>query len=432
MKKKKFNLLLNIATLCLCITAIAFGVYSAKTASLNITGTVGFQAHNCDVYVYGTVAGGTQTGGDAKFGAENSYINVHDTTKNSWTLGTLMFDDLGDVPEGKNAKDIVITLKMFNESKFDVRAKFNTNFLTANYSGKVKATANPTTMVLPANKTLIDAQTMTITLSLESTSDFTGTAFSGETLVSFEKKDENSTSPFFIGETGTSLEGKFCMNIGTMPKNQRPSTATDNTPVVWYAYAYSTDKGNTWQTLANKKYTSVEDVNTTYYYRFIMQYVISNLGEMWDNDDITQCTGFTYLTGGDNGFLKDISMSDTASRQFAEEFTKGYDMNTKTYTTRFYLLNEDELKLLAGENDLSSTTAKNKLMAFSMSKPDGDYSPMIGTTGVPWICEQTSSSISTINYIENNGNKTHTARGVASKTGIRPAFELNHSQTIYA
>ena len=45
MKNKKFNLLLEIATLCLCIAAIAFGVYSAKNASLNVSGTVGFISH---------------------------------------------------------------------------------------------------------------------------------------------------------------------------------------------------------------------------------------------------------------------------------------------------------------------------------------------------------------------------------------------------
>ena len=67
MKKKKFNLLLNIATLCLCVAAIAFGVYSAKNASLNVTGTIGFTAHNCDVdisgYIYGhsTTLDGTPT-----------------------------------------------------------------------------------------------------------------------------------------------------------------------------------------------------------------------------------------------------------------------------------------------------------------------------------------------------------------------------------
>ena len=37
----------------LCISSIAFGVYSAKTASLNVTGTIGFTAHDCEVKING-------------------------------------------------------------------------------------------------------------------------------------------------------------------------------------------------------------------------------------------------------------------------------------------------------------------------------------------------------------------------------------------
>ena len=53
--KRKFSLLINIATLILCVCAIAFGVYSAKTASLNVGGSVGFTAHNCKASVSAVV-----------------------------------------------------------------------------------------------------------------------------------------------------------------------------------------------------------------------------------------------------------------------------------------------------------------------------------------------------------------------------------------
>ena len=49
MKKRKFSLILNISVLCMCVVAIAIGVYSAKNASLDVSGTIGFNAHNCDV-----------------------------------------------------------------------------------------------------------------------------------------------------------------------------------------------------------------------------------------------------------------------------------------------------------------------------------------------------------------------------------------------
>ena len=53
--KRKFSLFLNIAMLCLSVCAIAFGVYSAKTASLNVGGSVGFVAHNCEIELNGTI-----------------------------------------------------------------------------------------------------------------------------------------------------------------------------------------------------------------------------------------------------------------------------------------------------------------------------------------------------------------------------------------
>ncbi|MDY2696211.1 MAG: hypothetical protein SOV27_03515, partial [Eubacteriales bacterium] len=65
MKKKKFNLLLEIATLCLCIAAIAIGVYSAKNASLNVSGTIGFEAHNVKATISAQIKGDGVTGSTA-------------------------------------------------------------------------------------------------------------------------------------------------------------------------------------------------------------------------------------------------------------------------------------------------------------------------------------------------------------------------------
>ena len=49
MKKKKR--VVGIALIALCLSMLAFGVYAAKQASLNVNGTVGFNAHNCQAEV---------------------------------------------------------------------------------------------------------------------------------------------------------------------------------------------------------------------------------------------------------------------------------------------------------------------------------------------------------------------------------------------
>lgn len=435
MKKRKFNLLLNIATICLCVSAIAFGVYSAKNASLNVTGTVGFQAHNCDVYVYGTVAGGTQTGGSANFGTESSYVNVHDTTKNSWSLGTLMFDDLGDVPEGKNANDIVITLKMYNQSKFDVKATFNTNFLTANYSGKVKATASPATMVLSANKTLADAKTMTITLSLETTTDFTGTTFSGETLVSFEKY-ESIDSTYFIG-TGA-LEGKLCKNLGFYNSNEKPSGKGSTDYIVWYAYAYSSD-GTNFTSLASKKYTDVSQVEAGHY-KFVCQYVFGGYynesgnyvaGHNYDTDNWANSSSCTYLK---NTFATETLLSsDSSYTKDLVEKTISYTYNAGTavtYTGKFWLLSTDDVALLCGElvsnikNGMVSEAGRTALKAYGLSAPNGGNVMSTNVASDYAIVETNTSS--TFYYVDEQGAVQKGTRGMLSPQldGVRPACEI--------
>lgn len=48
----------------MCVCAIAIGVYSAKIASLNISGTIGFTAHNCKVRVLDKITGVVNTTSD--------------------------------------------------------------------------------------------------------------------------------------------------------------------------------------------------------------------------------------------------------------------------------------------------------------------------------------------------------------------------------
>jgi len=55
--KNKSKIFLNVITICLALCAVIFGVYSLKSATLNIGGEFGFTAHDCIVQTYGTVCG---------------------------------------------------------------------------------------------------------------------------------------------------------------------------------------------------------------------------------------------------------------------------------------------------------------------------------------------------------------------------------------
>ena len=130
MKKRKFNFIIDIAVLCLCVAAIAIGVYSAKQATLNVSGTIGFNAHDCEVAVSGVMNAYTQNANgtnDAvvkyfnKTEAEGGEANIVKGTgsTNTWDIGSVCFDDL-NVDKYHYVNDISFTFTITNNSAFYV------------------------------------------------------------------------------------------------------------------------------------------------------------------------------------------------------------------------------------------------------------------------------------------------------------------------
>ena len=139
MKKTKFNLLLEIATLCLCIAAIAFGIYSAKNASLNVSGTVGFISHGGKFELTQLQIAGALKEDDSAYDRTIVYGDgTGETVKRffgSWgneKAGKIMDNDTTAFPEAMylndielstadkdTIKDITITLNITNYSQFD-------------------------------------------------------------------------------------------------------------------------------------------------------------------------------------------------------------------------------------------------------------------------------------------------------------------------
>ncbi len=133
MKKRKFNILLNIAVLCMCVCAIAIGVYSAKTASLNVSGTIGFTAHNCKVRVLGKITGAMDANNVALDPATTPALNYQesenkgkliDGTADTWNFGSIFFDDL-NTDKNHEVNDIVFIFTITNESAYYVDVTVN-------------------------------------------------------------------------------------------------------------------------------------------------------------------------------------------------------------------------------------------------------------------------------------------------------------------
>lgn len=168
MKKRKFNLLLEIATLCLCVAAIVFGVYSAKTASLNVTGTIGFNAHNCLVDVTAKLTGdGVITNSDGtKTTSPNGNVRrepsnltaTFDANTGKIEFGSLYFADM-DTINGK-AAPIKIIFTIVNNSAFDIKAD-----VTIPTNSEMSIIADKESVKIEKDKTK-NIATITITFTL--------------------------------------------------------------------------------------------------------------------------------------------------------------------------------------------------------------------------------------------------------------------------
>lgn len=124
--KRKFSLFLNVMLMVLCISSIAFGVYSAQKAQLNITGNLGFTAHNAFVSVTGFVKNVAQIENDNVVGktdiAIDKIVKGADTTDPvniTMPLGDMYFYSNDN---NVSAEDIVFELTFTNLGSTDIIA----------------------------------------------------------------------------------------------------------------------------------------------------------------------------------------------------------------------------------------------------------------------------------------------------------------------
>lgn len=177
MKKKKLTLFANIAVLILCLCAIVVGVYSAKNANLNVSGTVGFNAHNCDVdvtvYIYGDSAvEDTNTAEASELGVVRSSSSkkqlgtaqVKGDTNKTISLGNFYFCDM---TADDTISPIYIVFELTNQSMFDVDVSATTTFTPANEN--VTPVSSTVTLKDKSAETADKKKELIVTLTLSST-----------------------------------------------------------------------------------------------------------------------------------------------------------------------------------------------------------------------------------------------------------------------
>lgn len=133
--KRKFKLITSVASLCLAIALMAFGVYAASAPKLTVSGTVSFNAEN----VYATVT--IQKGK----GATLDDITLTDVTvtKGVWTTGTSNDDAKAEANVDETLDDqnvaykYVVTIKNDFKENVSIKGTFGTQVpaLTADTKG---------------------------------------------------------------------------------------------------------------------------------------------------------------------------------------------------------------------------------------------------------------------------------------------------------
>ena len=128
MKKHKISIMLNIATLCLALVAVVFGVYSLRQASMSVNGSLGFVAHNVKANIVTSITGSvaeanaTYSKTDVFKPSGDAGITLNGDTQN--ISFTRYFSDNGTV--NNKPAPIKVSFAITNQSVFDIKVDVST------------------------------------------------------------------------------------------------------------------------------------------------------------------------------------------------------------------------------------------------------------------------------------------------------------------
>ena len=318
--KNKLRFWLNIVTICLCVCAIAIGVYSATTAKITAGGKIAFSAHNCKVEVTGYIYGhGVKDGidhadglpvapEDAEYLTDNNAPitiegGVNTTTESTISIGERWFTDM-ESTDGKPA-NIVIGITVKNITIYDIT---------------VTTTLDKQSVTLPDEQVTISCPTTSAELSKDETITFVYTLeltplSSGSTSAVYEGFDLNNlVIPLNAQKLVTVADGEYyinedgllMVNMGHAPADDIP-VGYEKEKIEWFAFAVkgptrpsfvasnaasitvtpTSSTSETWYSMANSTVTLESAKGHTFW--FIQKYV--TLGSHYDNEG-------TWIEGG--------------------------------------------------------------------------------------------------------------------------------------
>ena len=121
--KKRIKLFSTIASLCLAVALMAFGVWAATSAEFKATSTVAFTSTTVLIDVTGRVEGfATQENGKSASYSKPANPNSVEKFDETWEIGALTFDE--------DHQTITYTVTITNKSEFAITVALHNAFTT--------------------------------------------------------------------------------------------------------------------------------------------------------------------------------------------------------------------------------------------------------------------------------------------------------------
>ena len=397
--KRKFSLLFNIATLVLCISAIAFGVYSAKTASLNVSGTVGFTAHDCKVAVTGTIVGHATTPDGEPIATAQPIEGVTVPDKTTLGLGTVYFSDL--TSEG-TINPIILTLYFENLSDFDVKVDI-TDLKTIT---GVTIEIAPNSVIMSDKSAGTDDKKKPVVVKLTCESTSTGITPANKQILQVNMA--KYTAPQATGFAVKSGE------INGVNRNYVTMGTYNEEALKWYIFA----QGNGTNMTAVS--TSIVGDNQNLpagTYWFISQYVL-------DCDTVNGEYGIKFDANGsqiykDSGIQTYLNnVSESANR--TESFAKKYNFSADSNATYNYLMTN-------GGRTLPTETGVTNVKDTDYTLP-GQYFWLLSVTELTYLAGE---AVSVYNTYDSLIAQDATSSHATSMWWLRSPFARNGNKAFY-
>ena len=416
--KRKFSMFLNIAMLCLCVCGIAFGVYSAQKAQLNITGNLGFTAHNAFVSVTGFVRNVAQIENDNVVGKTDMQIDkivksadTTDPVNITMPLGDMYFYSNNNV----SAEDIVFELTFTNLGETDIKATITKPSISSTISVIDNSDGNHSLYIAfngnnQYSKVIEQGKSTTIMFALHLINSMSTIS---------SKIAFNMPINFQEYQMFKSANNFFWNNNSNNTRTYVTMGSKDGEELRWYIFA----RGDGTNMTAVK--SSVLNANGTLdagTYWFISEYVLGTKQFSSTNNTYKDSTIQTYLSGTEaSSFINThgITADDAVYSQITARTLPAEDANgdlgafTAVANQKLWLLSVSELACL--NNNTAVTLYKDNTNLIAQDATSSH------AASYWWLRSPTTVSASVAFLVDNAG---FIGGGVKSAYGVRAAFQI--------